>query len=251
VPIARVRKAKFSPRVCSTSMAYRFPLSGMVVWGAWILAGMVGSVLLYLGTTFGWPGRVNSVEDVWIGVVVGSAIVAFPQYIVLRVLIGHPSLASAMWIPVSVVAWLAAYLVSSVSAERTTNALLSVGAIHALTPGMVPFLTVITGVESITLAAMLGLAQGLLLARIFVARSAARLWFVGNVVAAVVVWVIIEIRSNGLSNQTNQTAVDLLLPIAIFEALYAAVTGIALVAMSRRDIKVHHAHSPDVEVVPR
>ena len=232
-------------------MAYRVPLSGMVVWGAWILAGMVGSVLPYLGTTFGWLGRVNSVEDFWIGVAVGSAIVAFPQYIVLRLLIGHPSLASAMWIPVSVVAWLAAYLASSVSAEKTTNALLSVGAIQALTPGTFKFLTVITGVESITLAAVLGLAQGLLLARIFVARSAARLWFVGNVVAAVVVWIIVEIRSNGLSNQTNQTAVDLLLPIAIFGALYAAVTGIALVAISRRDIKVHDAHSPDVEVVAR
>ncbi len=251
MPTARVRKAKFSPRVCSTIMAYRFPLSGMVVWGAWILAGMVGSVLPYLGTTFGWLGPVNAVGDVWTGVVVASAIVAFPQYIVLRLLIGHPSLAGAMWIPVSVVAWLAAYLASSVWAERTTNALLSVGAIKALTPGVFPFITLITGVESITLAAVLGLAQGLLLARIFVARSAARLWFVGNVVAAVVVWIIIEIRSDGLSNRTNQTAVDLLLPIAIFGALYATVTGIALVAVSRRDIKVHHAHSPDVEVVPR
>jgi hypothetical protein len=221
----------------------------MVVWGAWILAGAVGSVLPYLGTTFGWR-PVNAVGDVWIGIVVGSAIVTFPQYFVLRLLIGHPSVASAMWIPVSVVAWLAAYLAIGVSAERTTNALLSVGAIKALTPGIFPFLTVITGVESITYAAALGLAQGVLLARIFVARSAARLWFAGNLVAAVVVWIIIEIRSNGLSNQTNQTAVDLLLPTAIFGALYAAVTGIALVAMSRRDLKVNHAHSPDLEEVP-
>jgi hypothetical protein len=232
-------------------MAYRFPLSGIVVWGAWVLAGIVGSVLPYLVATFGWLGPVNAVGDVWIGIVVDSAIVAFPQYIVLRLLIGHPSLAGAMWIPVSVVAWLAAGLAMSVSAERITNALLSVGAIHALTPGFFPFLTVVTGVESITLAAVLGLAQGLLLARIFVARSAATLWFAGNLVAAVVVWIVIEIRSNGLSNQTNQTAVDLLLPIAIFGALYAAVTGIALVALSRPDIKVQHADLPDLKVVPR
>jgi hypothetical protein len=209
----------------------RFPLSGMAVWGTWVLAGAVGSVLPYVAITFGWLPA----DGGWIAAVVGAAIVAFPQYIVLRLLIGHSSLAGAMWIPVSVVAWLAADLAMSVSAERITNALLSVGPIQALTPGFFPFLTLIDGVQSITLAAVLGLGQGLLLARIFVARSAARLWFVGNLVAAVVVWIVSEIRSNGASNQTNQTVVDGLLPIAIFGALYAAVTGIALFAMSRRD----------------
>jgi len=216
-------------RVDCESVAYRFPLSGMAVWGAWVLAGAVGSVLPYVAITFGWlPG-----DGSWIAAVVGAAIVAFPQYIVLR-LIGHSSLAGAMWIPVSVVAWLAADLAMSVSAERITNALLSVGAIQALTPGPFRFLTMVNGVESTTTAAVLGLGQGLLLARIFVARSAARLWFVGNLVAAVVMWIVIVIRLNGVST-TNQTVVDLLLPIAIDGALYAAVTGIALLAMSRRD----------------
>ena len=237
MPTARVRKAKFSPRVCSTIMAYRFPLSGMVVWGAWILAGMVGSVLPYLGTTFGWLGPVNAVGDFWTGVVVASAIVAFPQYIVLRLLIGHPSLAGAMWIPVSAVAWLAAGLAGGVSAEWIANELQSAGAFQASTPGPFSFITVIIGVEGITYAAVLGLAQGLLLARVFAARSAARLWFVGNLVAAVVIFLVTQIRINGVSDQTNQTVVDLLWPIAILGALYAAVTGIALVALSRRDRK--------------
>ncbi len=94
----------------------------MAVWGTWVLAGAVGSVLPYVATTFGWLPADGS----WIAAIVGAAIVAFPQYIVLRLLIGHSSLAGAMWIPVSVVAWLAADLAMSVSAERITNALLSV-----------------------------------------------------------------------------------------------------------------------------
>jgi|GEM_PF-4923041 len=159
-------------------MAYRIPLSRIAIWGAWVLAGIVGTALPALANTFGWSVPIYTVEDVWVATVVFSAIVAFPQYIVLRLLIGHSSLAGAMWIPVSVVAWLAADQANSVSSERITNALLSVGAIQALTQGSFPFLTVISGVEGITLGAALGLAQGLLLARVFVARSAARLWFV-------------------------------------------------------------------------
>jgi hypothetical protein len=66
------------------------------------------------------------------------------------------------------------------------------------------------------------------------ARSAAWLWLAANVVAAVVVWIVIQIQIDDVSNQTNQTFLDLLLPIAIVGGLYAAVTGIALVALSRR-----------------
>src|SRR5437762_8637224 len=181
-------------RVASKAMANRFPLSGMAAWGAWVLAGAVGSVLPYVAIIFGWLPAHGG----WIVTVVGAAIVALPQYIVLR-LMGHSSLAAAMWIPVSVVAWLAADLAMSGSAERITNALLSVGAIEALTPGPFRFLTMVTGVELATTAVVLGLGQGLLLARIFVARSAARLWFVGNLAAAAVIWIVIVIRLNGVS----------------------------------------------------
>jgi hypothetical protein len=60
---------------------------------------------------------------------------------------------------------------------------------------------------------------------------------VGNLVAAFVIWIVIEVRMNGTANQTNQTTLDLLLPIAIYGALYAAVTGIVLVALPKRDRK--------------
>jgi hypothetical protein len=179
----------------------------------------------------------NAAGDVWIAVVILSAMIAFPQYVVLRLLIGHSSFAGAMWIPVSIVAGLAAFLAIYTSAEGITNALLSVGAIQALTQDPAAFITVITGVQNITLAAFLGLAQGLLLARVFVARSAAWLWLVGNVAAAVVLLIATQIHINDGSDQTNQTVVDLLLHTAILGGLYATVTGIVLVALPRRDRK--------------
>jgi len=218
-------------------VAYRIPLWRVAFWGAWVLAGMVGYVLWYLVSAFGWFGPMNAADAIWIAVVVASAMIAFPQYVVLRLLIGKSSLAGALWIPVSIVARLAAYLAIYLSAEGITNALLSVGAIQALTSDPALFITVITAVQNITLAAVLGLAQGLLLARVFVARSAAWLWLVGNLLAAVVIWIVIEVRMNGAVNQTNQTTLDLLLPIAIYGALYAAVTGIVLVALPKRDRK--------------
>jgi hypothetical protein len=207
----------------------------MAFWGAWVLAGGVGSLLPNLVFTFGWLGPIYG--DYWIATVVLAALIAFPQYIVLRLLIGRPSLAGGMWIPVSAVAWLAAGLAGGVSAEWIANTLQSAGAFQASTPGPFSFITVIIGVESITYAAFLGLAQGLLLARVFVARSAAWLWFAANLVAAVVIFLVTQIRINGVSNQTNQTVVDLWLPTVVLGALYAAVTGIALVALPRRDRK--------------
>jgi hypothetical protein len=218
-------------------MARRIPLSTMAFWGGWVLAGGVGYVLPYLAATLGLFGPFYTDGDYWIANVVGAALVAFPQYIVLRLLIGHPSLGGAMWIPVSAVAWLAAGLAGGASAEWIANTLQSAGAFHASTPGPFSFITVIIGVESITNAAFLGLAQGLLLARVFVARSAAWLWFGANLLAAVVIFIVTQIEINGVSNQTNQTAVDLLFQTAIPGALYAAVTGIALVALPRRDPK--------------
>ncbi|HXC79185.1 MAG TPA: hypothetical protein VNU19_19305 [Candidatus Acidoferrum sp.] len=103
--------------------------------------------------------------------------------------------------------------------------------------GSFPFFTAITLVENLTLAAVLGLAQGLLLARVFVARSAVWLWFGGNLVAAVVALIVGEILFNGVSNRTNATDLDVFLFTAIAGALYAGVTGIALVALPRRDRK--------------
>ncbi len=81
------------------------------------------------------------------------------------------------------------------------------------------------------MAAFLGVGQGILLARIFVRRAAARLWLAANLVAAAVQWLVIVSRAGSDSNA--QTELDLWLPPLLFAALYAALTGIALVAITR------------------
>jgi len=165
--------------------------------------------------------------------VVAAAMMAIPQYTVVRLLTGRPSFAGAMWIPVTVGAWLAFVLATPAFAESIANALLSVGVIRTLMPGPFPFLSLISGIELITLAALLGLAQGLLLGRVFAARSASGLWFAANLLAALVMWIVIEIRDSG-SSRPNQTAIDSLLPTVFYGFLYAAITGVALVAAARR-----------------
>jgi hypothetical protein len=216
-------------------MANRIRLSRIAIWGAWVVAGGVGYMLPYLGASLGWFGP--TYPDGWTAIIASAAIVAFPQYIVLRVFIGHSSLAGAMWIPVSVVASVAADQAIFAFGDRIANALFSVGAIQALLRGPIfSLILVIDGIQGITLAAVVGLAQGLLLTRVFAARSAAWIWFVGNLIAAVVVLIVTQLI-NGLFNQTNETTVELLLLVAILGGLYAAVTGIVLVGFSRRDPK--------------
>ncbi|HXC79186.1 MAG TPA: hypothetical protein VNU19_19310 [Candidatus Acidoferrum sp.] len=107
-------------------MTHRIPLLRIAFWGAWVVASTVGTVLPLLGTAFGSFGPIFADGGGWISIVVSSVILAFPQYIVLRLLIGHSSFAGAMWIPVSAVAWLAVNLAIDASAERIINALLSV-----------------------------------------------------------------------------------------------------------------------------
>jgi hypothetical protein len=203
--------------------------SSITIWGAWVVAGAVGNAGELLALGAGWI-PVSSSSLVIAACVVG-AIMGIPQYVVLR-LTGRPPLASAMWIPVTVVAWLAYVLGGIPFAEGIANALYSVGVVRAL-PGPVDLITLQIGAEFITLAALVGVGQGLLLSRVVVARSAIGLWLAANLLAAVAIGIAVSIRDSGGSS-TNQSEVDSLLAAVLVGGIYAAVTGIALVSLSRR-----------------
>ncbi len=207
-------------------MVRRIPQS-VAAWLAWVLAAIAGTALaLAVGTAGLLP--VGDEADVWTAEIVGATLIAFPGFVVLRFLVGRSTLLTAIWIPVTVVGWLAASVATGLS-EQT---LLSVGADSRLMPGgPIDFLDLVIGIEAITLAAFLGVGQGILLARIFVRRAAARLWLAANLVAAAVQWLVIVSRAGSDSNA--QTELDLWLPPLLFAALYAALTGIALVAITR------------------
>ena len=207
-------------------MVRRIPRS-VAVWLAWVLAAIAGTWLaLAVVTARLLP--VGDAADTWTAEIVGATLIAFPGFVVLRFLVGRSSLLTAIWIPVTVIGWLVASLATGLSEQ----VLLSVGADSRLMPGgPIDYLTLVIGIEAITLAAFVGVGQGILLARIFVRRAAARLWVAANLVAAVVQWLVIESRAGSDSNA--QTELDLWLSPLLFAALYAALTGIALVAITR------------------
>src|SRR6266550_206070 len=207
-------------------MVRRIPRS-LAVWLAWVLAAIAGTALA-LAVPMAGLLPVGDEADVWTAEIVGATLIAFPGFVVLRFLVGRSSLLTAIWIPVTVIGWLAASLATGLSEQ----ALLSVGADSRLMPGgPIDYLTLVIGIEAITLAVFVGAGQGILLARIFARRAAARLWVAANLVAAVVQWLLIESRAG--SDSSGQTELDLWLSPLLFAALYAAWTGIALVAITR------------------
>ena len=206
-------------------------VSSIALWLAWVVAGMVGPAFASLAFSRGWLSEFVNAYLITTPIV--AAIMAFPQYVVLRLLTRRSSLATALWIPATAAAWLAAGLATGALQVPIANGLFSVDAIRPLIPGSIPFLTVIIGVETLTIAAFLGVGQGLLLARVFMARWAPVLWFAANLLPMVVISIVGEIRAGGDSG-TNQTELDLVLSAALFGGLNASVPGIALVALARR-----------------
>jgi hypothetical protein len=216
-------------RVRSSAAAFRPPFWGIATWAAWVLAGAVGNTGVLLALTAGWFPVSDS--DQVISACVGGAIIGIPQYLVLR-LSGRPSLASAMWIPVTMVAWLAYVLGGIALAGAIADGLYSVDAVRALRLP-VGLLTLQIGAEFLTLAALVGAGQGLLLSRVVMARSAVGVWVAANLLAAVVVGIAVTIRDTG-DTSTNQSEADVLLSAALVGGIFAAVTGVALVALARR-----------------
>ena len=196
-----------------------------------MLAGAVGNTGVLLAFSAGWFPVSDSDQVIVISACVGGAIIGIPQYVVLR-LSGRPSLASAVWIPVTMVAWLAYVLGGVALAGAIANGLDSVDAVRAL-PLPVGLLTLQIGAEFLTLAALVGVGQGLLLSRFVKARSAVGVWLAANLLAAVAVGIAVTIRDTGASS-TNQSEADVLLSAALVGGIYAAVTGVALAALARR-----------------
>jgi thiol:disulfide interchange protein len=150
-----------------------------------------------------------------------------------------------MWAPVSAGATLAVYLaifvwqvtsVSSIESSLPTGfPMLAMAVFIVLTPSPSPWFQVLVALIALAVAAVLGLAQGILLARIFERRSIVGLWLVANLVGAVLMGIIfgIRFREPATSNDANLT---FFVSTALIDGgLYAAVTGAVLVAIARRN----------------
>ncbi|SRR5712692_3787938 len=200
----------------------------IVLWSAWVVASMVGFMLTViaelrpLGVPFGYePGQMGFELTF---VLVGSAGVALLQYVVLRVVLGNATVAVVAWVPIVVIVGVATYL-----AEYVWHISPTLGA-----PADIQ---VIPTLFQIADSLLVGLAQGVVLMKVFHLRSAIGLWPAASLIATVTDYV-------ALNSQPILRALDglpllaaLLVGNALGGGLYGAVTGAALVALARRSAR--------------
>jgi hypothetical protein len=221
------------------SVARRSAPSGslrpLVVWLAWIVAGAAGSGVAVLVTQAMWDNQVGASQlgTDWFGfftVLFSEVCLAAAQFAVLRALVGRRSLTIAAWFPVSVVAAVVAALGIDVWQSTVPRALISVSAIQSSLPPDFPLVQVIQAFFGLTGAAVIGLAQGSLLAR-WIEPRVLWLWLLANLLAAITVGFVQGIRTP-LTGGSDTLTFEL---NAIADGVhYAAVAGLALVVATTR-----------------
>jgi len=217
---------------------------GRAVWGWWLLAGTAGSLLPVLPAALNL--RFPIVADLglndaysFISIVVAAISLALFQTMVLGALRGRFSTAVLMWIPVSAGATLVAYLALALWQVTIPRTVISVSAIQASLPSGFPLLQVIFALFGVTVASFVGVVQGILLARIFRWRFVVGFWLVANLVAAVLVGTVFGIRlQEPVVGSDADLTVIFLSNTLIDGGLYAAVTGVALLVIARRNAEV-------------
>src|SRR5579872_7370088 len=184
----------------SLMIAYSIRRSGLAFWGAWVLAGTVGSLLPVL------PAALNlrfpmvtglGLNDAYAlsSILVATMCLAFFQTIVLGALRGRFGSSVVMWMPVSVGATFVAYLAIALWEITVPRTVISVSAIQASLPSGFPLLQVIFALVGIVAAVVVGLAQGLVLARIHKSGSSVVVvWLVANLVGALLVGIVLGLR---------------------------------------------------------
>lgn len=216
----------------------------MAFWGGWLVAGTAGSLLPVLPAALNL--RFPIVADLGLAdayglssIIVAAMCLALFQTIVLGALRGRFSASVLMWIPVSAGATLAAYLAIALWQVTVPRTVISVSAIQAGLPAGFPLLQVIFALFGIAVAVVVGLAQGILLARIFERSSVIGVWLAANLVGAVLVGVVFGIRLEEPVTGNDATLTAIFLSNTLIDGgLYAAVTGAALVAIGRRSTEV-------------
>ena len=204
-------------------MAVAMRRPGFTLWLAWVGAGALGAAVAASASqpgneVFGEPGA-----SYWAPIVLAVPLALF-QFLVLVRLVGVSVVHAGMWIGVTLVASAAGVFATSgwlfVAPEPLTR-------MFGVDTGM----NIVFTVGDYMNPLLLGLAQGVVLAWVFGRPRNAVLW-VAISVAAFAVSIRLTIFAMTASGFDLQTVSDgYVLPRVVFAALYAAVTGLALVAM--------------------
>jgi hypothetical protein len=101
-----------------------------------------------------------SIYGAMLGVVVSATCLAFFQYLVIRTLLARVSLIITVWIPVSVIATVVAFIAIGLLQITVPRTLISISAIAASLPNGFPMVGLVEGLFGVAIAAFLGLSQG-------------------------------------------------------------------------------------------
>ena len=193
--------------------------------GAWILATVAGIVLPVLAVFSLLPVLLPFPASLYGAVVAAIAVatlLAFCQYVVLRGQLGRPSIAVAMWIPISVIAAVAAVGAVALFTFLSTSTPIWSNAVQALLSLGLPLEWLNVALLITPLAALLGIGQGIVLSNVY-ERNVVGFWLLANLFAALVVGIF----------YTTMTGFDLVGSL-LTAAVYAAVTGPALFVLGSR-----------------
>src|SRR5438552_13231181 len=129
-------------------MAYSIRRPGLALWGAWLVAGVAGSLLPVLPAAFNLRFPIVAglgLDDApgFSSALVGAICLALFQTIVLGALKARFSASVLMWIPVSTGATVVAYLAIALWQVTVPRTVISVSAIGASLPPGFPLLQVI------------------------------------------------------------------------------------------------------------
>ena len=205
----------------------------LTLWVAWVCAGALGAAVA------GWASQPGSEvfggtgASYWVPIVLAAPL-ALLQFLVLRGLAGVSVLAAAMWVGLTLVA-------SAASGYAT-------GGWYDVAPGL---LQRGFGVETATdvmfvvgdymMPLLVGLAQGVVLAWIAGRRWVAVLWIVISVVGYAVAIRLLVLVTPASGFESGTVPGGHVTALAALAALYAAVTGLALVAILRMRTPPDHS----------
>jgi hypothetical protein len=186
---------------------------------AWVTACMAGLAVPQIGLFAGLfsskpltlPGGVGIEPS---PLAVSITLIAFGQYIVLSLLVGRVSLLALMWIPVTTVITVAASTFGAMF-WSSSDAIRDLALLQFIFgPPLFPVLIF-----------PLGLAQGILLARLFGGKLTSGLWLSATALAAVIIG-----AAAGLPGEVGPPEAVVLVDLGL-GALYGAFTGAALLAI--------------------
>jgi hypothetical protein len=198
----------------------------LVVWcPAWIIASVVGFTLPQVALFVGLfpsqplilPGDVRIEPS---SLAVGVTFAAFCQYIVLSLLIGRVSWVAVMWIPVTSVVTVAA----STAGKwfwSSSDGVRDLALLQFIFGG--PLYPV--------LAVPLGLAQGVLLAKLYGRKAAIWLWCSATIVVAVI------FGSLAGEERVLGTMEEHILYLVALAVIYGVMTGLALLVIPSRKVR--------------